>query len=310
MADILNNVFAFTVYIVLGALGRHFNVFDERERNFLAKIVLNVTLPSALASGLSNLSLTPQLMSIFVMGIAVNAIFLLFGWINSRKMNRQDRIFSMLCTPGFSVVLFVLPYARGFMGHEATVSASVFEVGNGLMVLGVTGAIVSAILGGESQQGKLKLMFRQLTSSVPFLVSIVMLLLAALSLRLPAPVQATVDLVAASNSFLSMLMLGTLIDLSTLKRHRNVISRVLALRYFLSGLIAAAIYFCFPASSIVRYTLVLALFSPITSISALMTGRLGGSKEVAGLAISASIIVSTVFTVGILVLGSMLSALT
>ena len=302
MEGILTKAFAFAVFVVIGALARKFKVLDEKERQFIARLVLNVTLPSALASSLSSLTLDPSFLILLFLGMGVNVVFLLAGWINSRKLDRPDRIFSMMCTPGFSVVIFVLPYAQSFMGPEATLSVSLFEVGNGLMVLGVTGAIVTAILGHKSDQGRLRQMAGQLVSSIPVLVSVLMLTLSLLRLGLPSPIKATVDLVAASNSFLSMLMLGTLIDLSLIKKHLKVISRVLLMRYFLSTLIAAAIYLWLPVPQIVRYTMILSLFSPITSISALFAERLGGSKEVAGLAISVSIVNSTVITIGILIL--------
>ena len=68
MEGILTKAFAFAVFVVIGALARKFKVIDEKERQFIARLVLNVTLPSALASSLSSLTLEPSYLILLFLG--------------------------------------------------------------------------------------------------------------------------------------------------------------------------------------------------------------------------------------------------
>jgi len=94
-----------------------------------------------------------------------------------------------------------------------------------------------------------------------------------------------------------MFMLGVGFNLTGDFTQIGTIVRVLSLRYGLSALMAAAVFFLLPFDYEVRSTLVILLFSPISAIVPAFTGDLGEDVGLSSAINSISIVCSIVIIV-------------
>ena len=117
--------------------------------------------------------------------------------------------------------------------------------------------------------------------SVTTITYLAMLLLATLNLRLPGPVLEFAGLVGSANSFLAMFMLGLGMNLKIRRAQLRWIGKAFVLRFGISALLAAAFYFLLPFEHEIRLGAALAVFAPISSISAAYTGERGGDVGLA-----------------------------
>lgn len=289
---------------MIGVLLRNLKILGQAELKVLPLLVMSLTMPAAMISSLSDFVFDASMMLLVLLGIVSNLLMMAGGWFISRKSSDKDKALTIICSSGFAISSFVLPYAQEFMGPEVAVSVSVFDAGNAMMVLGLNVIIASHIIKkGQHEPGQLKRMSRQLLSSVPFVAVLLMLTLSALELRLPSPVLSTIRMAASANTFLAMLMLGTMIDLSSVKERLKSVSRTMVIRYVLCTLMAFLSYRWLPMPQTIRFAMVLCFFAPLSSVSPLFVEQLGGDKDDAGLIASFSIIIGLIVMSGLLVSG-------
>ena len=78
------------------------------------------------------------------------------------------------------------------------------------------------------------------------------------------------------------------------------IAKILAWRYLFAVVLSCAIYFLLPFDQVIRQTLVLVCFGPISAIAPAYTGMCGGDEGLASCANSLSIICSMIVMTGLI----------
>lgn len=138
--------------------------------------------------------------------------------------------------------------------------------------------------------------------SVPFDTYIIMATLALFHIRLPAPVTDFAGIIANSNAFMAMLMLGVGFKISGNRKQFGSIVKILAVRYGVAILVALCCFFVLPLNLESRQALTILAFAPIASAAPAFTTELDGNAGLSSAINSISIVISIVCMVVVLIL--------
>ena len=198
----------------------------------------------------------------------------------------------MLNIPSYNIGAFSIPYLSGFMGPEAIIVASLFDIGNSLATAGTGYAwAMSVVRGGKERLGAY--LQKMLTSPV-FDTYLFLLAMQGLGWRLPAPVITFTSTVGSANTFLAMLMIGIGLELRLEAGRYLAAVKYLAVRYSISLLISLLVWFALPLPLEVEIVLTMVLFAPIAAMSAAFTAEAGADIELSTFMTSVTILMAIV----------------
>ena len=299
MLDIIMRAGSFIAIIALGFLLRRIGFFKADDFDVLAKICIRITLPCAIITSFSGKTIDPALLSLPLMALACGGIYMLVGYIMSRRRGREQCAFDMLNLAGYNIGTFVIPFAQSFLGPMGVVAVSIFDTGNAVVCLGGGYSVASMVKDGCSFSAKR--LIRSLGTSVPFIAYVTMLLMNLLNLSVPAPVLSIAQVGSGANAFMAMLMIGVGFRLEADKTQLATIGRVLAVRYALACAYALAFYFLTPFALEIRQALVILAFAPIGSAVPAFTREMKSDAGLASAINSIAMVISIAVIVSLLV---------
>ena len=141
-----------------------------------------------------------------------------------------------------------------------------------------------------------------MVQSVAFDCYVIMIFMQLFRISIPGPIVSLAEIIGNSNAFLAMFMIGVGFKLSGDMSQKKTIFRILAIRYGVSVLLAAGCYFLLPFAVEVRKTLVILLFSPISSAVPAFTKEIDGDVGLSSAVNSISIIISICCIVALLLI--------
>jgi len=289
MAQILLKSASFIFLIALGYFLKRIGFFKPQDYKIAAKIVSNITLPCALLTSFAAYTPDFSLLVIAALGLGMNCLLLLGSFCLSKRHPRHTRAVWLNCVPGYNIGTFVMPFVQSFLTPASLVGTCLFDLGNAMMCNGTTFALSKNILDGTKGL-QLKNIAKTLLHSVPFIAYITMLLVTLFKIPIPQPIVVFVSPMANANAFLSMLMIGMMLDLQLEKRLLKDIGGILAVRFGFSVLASLAFYFLLPLSQEIRQALAITVFAPVSMVSTIFTPEAGGDPAVAAGANSFSIL--------------------
>ena len=130
--------------------------------------------------------------------------------------------------------------------------------------------------------------------SLPFDAYMMMILLAALDVKLPSAVFTLTRPAGQANAFIAMMMIGMMFEPAGDKALLRETARELLGRYLFAAVSAALVFFCTPFELVVRQTLCIVCFAPLSSLAPIYTDRCHGDTALASFTNSVSIAVSLV----------------
>ena len=170
-----------------------------------------------------------------------------------------------------------------------------FDTGNAIMMTGGAYAMTSTLLrtGGEEREsvGDVLLKF---VKSLPFDAYMMMILLAALGVKIPSVVFTLTRPAGQANAFVAMLMIGMMFEPTGDRALLRETARELVWRYLFAAASAALVFFCTPFELVVRQTLCIVCFAPLSSLAPIYTDRCHSDTALASFTNSVSIAVSLV----------------
>ncbi len=299
MGQILLKSASFIFLIALGYVLKRIGFFGPLDYKIPVKMVLNITMPCAAIVSFASYKPDFSLLLATLLCFGMNCLMLLIAYCVSKRYPRRTRAVWLNCIPGYNIGAFAMPFVQSFLSPASLVSTCLFDAGNALMCCGTTFAISKNILNG-SRGLNLKPILKTLRTSVPFLAYATLLLVTLTGLHIP---QALVDFVTPfsnANAFLAMIMIGMMLDLHIEKAHIKEIAGMLAIRYGIAVIAAAAIYFLMPLSLDVRQALAIAVFAPVSMVSSALAETIGGDPAVIAGTNSLSILLSVPSIIGLL----------
>jgi predicted permease len=308
---------AFVLIIVAGFLLRRLGVFGALDYRILQSVVFNLTLPSAIIVSFvnSNHNMSLLLVTLFGLGCALLPIPLLFLFSHKRRVS--ERAFLLLNASGFNVGTFCFPILQAFLGPSTLMIASMFDMGNAVMVTAGTNVMTTSLLNIDMQKplseqydgtapvvptGKLtdpdarrlqhrahlRTILRGFVTSPSFDIYLIMIVVTVFSLHLPQWIATVLQPVSAANPFCSMLMVGMLMDLPKGCKDIKAVLEVIGWRIPLATLFAIFAWFVMPFDGIFRKALVMVCFAPTAVFATLFTDKVLGSPKLAGFTLAAT----------------------
>lgn len=291
MGAVLTRAGCFVAVIVMGYLLRKFGYFQERDFKTLAKIVLRISLPAAIVYSFAGMEIDVSMLFVSLLGLLFGAIYVALAFLLNLRTSKERRAFDILNFSGYNIGNFTMPFVQSFLGPAGAVATSLFDTGNAFVCLGGAYSIASMVTGKEGKFSIVKIL-KTLVKSVPFDTYIIMITLALLHVTPPKPVVEFAGIIAQSNAFLAMLMIGVGFKLSGDASQRGDIARILIVRYGVAAVLACISYFVLPLPLEFRQALTLLCFGPIASAVPAFTGDIGGDVGLSSAVNSFSIVIS------------------
>lgn len=301
MAAVLTKAMAFVAVIIMGYLLKRAGFFHAKDFYLISGIVIKITLPAAIVSNFSRITMDYSLLAMCLIGLFCNFVTIGVGYLMNLNGSKENKAFFMLNMSGYNIGNFTMPFVQSFLSPVGFAATSLFDAGNSVMCTGMTYTLAGMVVG-EEEKPSLKKMIRKLFSSVPFDAYVVMTLLSILSIRLPAVVVSFADTAGGANAFLALFMLGIGFEIRMEKEKLARIIKILSVRYVIAVLLSAGFYFLAPFDLEVRQTLSIVSLGPVASVAPAFTGALNGDVEMASAVNSLSIIISIVAITGALIL--------
>ena len=293
MVNVLLRSLGFLLVILATFTLKKVGMFRKEDGQFLAKLMVNVTMPCALLSAGKNIEFSPQLLIAFGLGICSNLILIACG-LTSASLTRYDGktkgIYVINCA-GFSVGSFALPFVQYFFDSSILPYLCMFDIGNAIMGLGINNAIGGAVAKtGEkpSVQGTIKNLF----SNPPFSVYLIVIFFAILHISLPEGLLTVVSIAGNANAFVTMGMIGLLLEISMPKGDAGKTFQVLLTRLIGQAIVSLLIWFLLPLPEQAKMVLILCIVTPITSVAPVFTKKMVGDSDIPAAANSLSVLIA------------------
>lgn len=301
MEDVLVKATGFILVIIIGFVAKKFRILKKEDGYTIATIIMNITLPCALLTSASGITIDSAMMAMLGLGIITNIIMIGVGYVAGRKLEPSRRAAYMINCSGYNIGNFTLPFVQSFFPGIGIAYLCMLDVGNAMMCLGGTYAMASSVASSE-EVISVKNVAKKLLSSIPFDVYIVIFFLSLFKITLPSPVLSVATYIGDANGFLVMLMIGLLLEIKMDRHDVEDVIKILILRFSWSIGLAAVCYFVLPLPIIARQILALCLVSPVTTMATVFSRRCGYEKDMPAIVNSLSIIISIILSMILLLL--------
>jgi malate permease and related proteins len=220
---IINQILILVILVMTGIIGSGLRVITPPAKDFLAKIIFNITLPAMLFTNFSMVDLTPRLLnnSLMVLLLAtLSLLFMLFvGWLTSRilRLKHGDAGIFRLHSMMGNIIYLGFPVISALFGKEGLLYASIFTLVSNFLMWTV-GLLVITRGKEVSVRRNLKHFFNPNTIAI---VSGFILFL--LSVKLPPIILDSLGGLGSTNTYLSMLFIGSILFYASV---RDMISNI------------------------------------------------------------------------------------
>ncbi|MCI7703530.1 MAG: AEC family transporter [Clostridiales bacterium] len=286
---------SYVLLIVLGYALKRAGFFGREDYRLMSRIMINITLPCTIVRAFSGFSRDPQMFLIVGISFVCSMLPPILMYLATPGVDTRLRAYRMINIGGYNIGCFSLPLIEAFFGGTGVVAACMFDVGNAVMMTGGAYALTSTLLktGGETRESARDILMKFLRSA-PFDTYLIVFLLMALNVQLPEAVYTLAQPAANANAFIAMLMIGMMFEPAGDRTKLTEAAHELAVRYAIAAVFALACYFLTPFSLIIRQTLVVLCFAPLSSLAPIYTDRCRSDTALASFTNSVSIAVSLV----------------
>ena len=286
---------SYVLLIVLGYMLKRAGFFGREDYRLMSRIMINITLPCTIVRAFSGFSRDPQMFLIVGISFVCSMLPPILMYLATPGVDTRLRAYRMINIGGYNIGCFSLPLIEAFFGSTGVVAACMFDVGNAVMMTGGAYALTSTLLktGGETRESAGDILMKFLKSA-PFDTYLIVFLLMALNVQLPEAVYTLVQPAANANAFIAMLMIGMMFEPAGDRTKLTEAARELGVRYAIATVFALACYFLTPFHLVIRQTLAVLCFAPLSSLAPIYTDRCGSDTALASFTNSISIAVSLV----------------
>jgi len=242
-AIILRQIGLLATIVVIGLIACRARVITAGTKDFLARLIFYVTLPSMLFTSFSAIEVTPRLLANSLQALLLAVLIMLFmlfaGWLTtliSGIKGGHASIFRLHSMLG-NIIYLGLPVISAQFGQEGLLYGSIFVLVSNILMW-TLGVAIIAPAGSFSLKSGLRRIFNINTIAI-----ISGFLLFLFSVRLPQFVLDTVGVLGKSNTYLSMIFIASVMyfaDGRKMLRNRNAyllsFNRLLLVPFILLGL--------------------------------------------------------------------------
>jgi len=286
---------SYVLVIVLGYLLKRAGFLSRQDQQTLSKVMFNITLPCTIIQGFSGFERDARLFWLVGIGFVCAALPMVLMYLTTHGVEKRLRAYRMLNIGGYNVGCFSLPLLEAFFGSACVVPAFMFDTGNAVMMTGGSYAMTSTLLKtGSEQRETAKDILLKFLKSLPFDTYMLMFAMVLLNIDMPDLLFSLTKPAGQANGFLAMMIIGLLFEPMGDKALIRETAREMLCRYAFAAASAAVCYFLTPFDLVVRQTLAVLCFAPLSSLAPIYTGRCHGDTALAGFTNSVSIAISLV----------------
>lgn len=289
MSNVLTQTIVYVVLLFAGYGFKKAGIFKVEDTDFLKKVILYLTMPAMAVNGLKDLELQPSFLWCFLVGFGTSTILMLVGMAATRKKSPEEKVMYLFNLNTYNIGNFAIPFLTGLLSTDGFAALCLFDIGVAIYLYGIDYSLAEAVKGGKSRFS-LKFLLKKIFTSPITDMYLLMILLAALHLRLPEPVLKLASVMGNANAFLAMLSIGILFELNLDKKNLWDMVKFFALRYVTIVIIMIAVILFIPFSSDIRQAICVLLMAPVASIAPLLTQNAGGDGAKAAQVNSVSIL--------------------
>ena len=289
MSNVLTQTIVYVVLLFAGYGFKKAGIFKVEDTDFLKKVILYLTMPAMAVNGLKDLELQPSFLWCFLVGFGTSTILMLVGMAATRKKAPEEKVMYLFNLNTYNIGNFAIPFLTGLLSTDGFAALCLFDIGVAIYLYGIDYSLAEAVKGGKSRFS-LKFLLKKIFTSPITDMYLLMILLAALHLRLPEPVLKLASVMGNANAFLAMLSIGILFELKLDRKNLCEMVKFFALRYGTILVIMAGVILFIPFSPDIRQAICVLLAAPVASIAPLLTQNAGGDGAKAAQINSVSIL--------------------
>ena len=289
MSNVLTQTIVYVVLLFAGYGFKKAGIFKVEDTDFLKKVILYLTMPAMAVNGLKDLELQPSFLWCFLVGFGTSTILMLVGMAVTRRKSPEERVMYLFNFNTYNIGNFAIPFLTGLLSTDGFAALCLFDIGVAIYLYGIDYSLAEAVKGGKSRFS-LKFLLKKIFTSPITDMYLLMILLAALHLRLPEPVLKLASVMGNANAFLAMLSIGILFELKLDRKNLREMVKFFALRYGTILVIMAGVILFIPFSPDIRQAICVLLAAPVASIAPLLTQNAGGDGAKAAQINSVSIL--------------------
>ena len=289
MSNVLTQTIVYVILLFAGYGFKRAGIFKVEDTDFLKKVILYLTMPAMAVNGLKDLELQPSFLWCFLVGFGTSTILMLVGMAATRKKSPEEKVMYLFNFNTYNIGNFAIPFLTGLLSTDGFAALCLFDIGVAIYLYGIDYSLAEAVKGGKSRFS-LKFLLKKIFTSPITDMYLLMILLAALHLRLPEPVLKLASVMGNANAFLAMLSIGILFELKLNRKNLWEMVKFFALRYGTILVIMAGVILFIPFSPDIRQAICVLLAAPVASIAPLLTQNAGGDGAKAAQINSVSIL--------------------
>ena len=284
--------------IALGYILKKTGRLSESDKGGFSKLYLYFTLPAAIVSSFASFSGDRSAFLLTPVAVVFGLIMLGTSVLTARGRDKKDVAYAAVNCMSINIGSFALPFLQGYLGPTQIAYVMLYDVGNGILALGFVDIVGMIIMerDGKTRAQLMKLAVGKLLHTPSIWAYVIMIILTMLNLRLPELIYNGASIIGSANAVVAMLIIGFALDFSSSKKTLAWIARVLITHYLTVTALSLFSYFVLPLPHVARATVVILLFSPISSLGLLACDRFGLDRDAAGLMNSITIIIGIVST--------------
>lgn len=289
MLEIISHLMIFVIIILIGILFKRIGILSKKDAQVISHIVIYLTLPCALLSNANSIHISSLTFKMIMIAIVTNLVLAFVAYFIAPSNKKAPY---MLCASGYNIGNFALPFIQLFFPGTGVAYLCMFDIGNSIMGLGATYVIANSL----TSKGKMsiKSIIKRMVSSIPFDTYMIMLILAIFSIKLPAYLLTVTNTIGAGNGFLSMLMIGLMIEPHIPQGDIKDIIKILLVRIIGNTALVLLIMNFIPLPALAIKILAIGLFTPVTSVAPIFSQMCHYDGDIPAVASSISIVVSII----------------
>ncbi|WP_323090220.1 AEC family transporter [Allobaculum sp. JKK-2023] len=264
MSSVLIKICGYLVIIALGYLLRELKLFRKEDAKLLGTLIISVTLPGALIRNSGAIVIGPEFPLLFTFGIIASIVTLAAGFLLAGRKREPRTSAFMLTVSTFNLGAFLLPFVELFFPGTGVGYLCMFDSANSVMGLGVSYALAKAA-SSPQEPLTLKSVFKTLVHSIPFMTYVFLFVLAACHLRLPDVVLEYAGTIGNANAFLTMFMIGLLIEFRLPKQEIKEIIQVCLTRWIVVACLGICVFILPDVDPLLKTITILCLFAPVAA---------------------------------------------
>jgi malate permease and related proteins len=293
MGAILVKAISLILIIVIGYTIKRAGWVGLSDFPKFSKIVLRITLPCALITSFNKFDIHYNLLFLTAIGIGVNLIQQLSGYLMNRKNGAAEQAFAINNIGSYNIGAFGMPYISSFIGSESMIFASIFDVGNSIGAAGIGYGWSLSVAKGKEKTTVWRFIKNMLSSPV-FDTYLFVLIMRLMKLQLPEAVITFTSTVGSANTFMAMLMIGIGLELRLSQKKFKTAFKYLGIRYGFALAFSILTAFFIPFPKDIKTVLCMLFFAPIAAMITGFTSDINGDIETSAFMTSVSIIVGIV----------------